>query len=406
MLNFYECHFEYNGVSSRDYNLIFACIETSRFRPIVGVKSGAFLFNRKEKANELIGDNYEDTPLSIEVEIVTCDGEPFDLKTLREVERWLFTNSLYRRLYIDMDDDKYGETYELIDGVQKRLYFNCRFLAPEKIESRGGVIGFKCTLETDSMMLWQDETSHLMLFNSEVVIQNGGLIRKLMLGDVDMDGYITAVDAQLALQVYTQVLAYPDWSDRSHWANVTDPPLTDDQLIVCDMAYTSTDYAQGNPPLIEADDPQIILNMYVADLVYIPENKKIITIDEETGDVVIVEDPAVKAPIIEVDTDIDGYTYPVVTFYTGKAGGDISIVNLSDDPSREMEFKSLPANQKVVVDSHTNVVSLYSDDGVPTGLYKFMTKKNFPRLVSGRNELNISGDIINIEYTWQNRRFL
>ena len=66
--------------------------------------------------------------------------------------------------------------------------------------------------------------------------------------------------------------------------------------------------------------------MYVADLVYIPENKKIITIDEETGDVVIVEDPAVKAPIIEVNTDIDGYTYPVVTFYTGKAGSGIQVI--------------------------------------------------------------------------------
>lgn len=405
MLNFYECHFEYDGISSREYNLIIAKLDTSDFKPIVGRKKGAFLFNRKEKANELMGDDYEDSPLSIEIELVKCDGIPFDLKTLRKAERWLFTNSIFRRMYIDMDDDKYGETYELIDGVQKRLYFNCRFLYPEKIESMGGVIGFKCTLETDSLMLWQDETTHVMQFQNSVSKTIGGVEKKILLGDIDQDGYISAKDAQTALLVYTKVLVWPSWEDKDQWASVTDPPLTDDQLIACDMDYTSEDYEADTPPHITADDPQRILMLYTADLAYLPTNKTIIIIDDQ-GVPHEVEVPGVKAPVIHVDSDIDEYTYPVVTFYTGANGGSITIKNVSDDPNRTTEFQRLPPYQKVVIDSKINSVSRYLVDGASEGLYQFMTKKNFPRLISGVNNLEISGDITSIEYTWQNRRFL
>ena len=56
-----------------------------------------------------------------------------------------------------MDCDLFGESYELVNGVQKRIYLNCRFINPEKIDGNGGLSGYHFTVECDSCMAWQDE---------------------------------------------------------------------------------------------------------------------------------------------------------------------------------------------------------------------------------------------------------
>lgn len=399
-MNLCECHFTYNDIDSRKYNLIIANLETDMFRPIVGVKEGNYYFNKASKSRELIGDDYSDTSLEIEIEIVTCGAVPLKLKEVREVERWLFTNSIFRKMYIDPDDDPLGETYELIYGVQKRLYFNCRFIAPEKIYGNGGIVGFKCTLETDSMMLWQDPIIHAFDVSKDPIeINDGGEIRRILLGDINLNGQLEAVDAQTILLVYLYGVMHEEDPDYDPWVTpryAVDPPLSKYQLIACDMDYTSEDYDNDVPPNIMAIDAQRVLLLFLCDVLSIPTPRSTIVILDD-GTVVII-DEGTKVIDIPVDTDLDGYTYPEITFFTGKTGGTIEISNLNDDPDRITKFEDVPPYSEITIDSSISRVS--------GSYYEQMTKKNFPRLISGENKIAVNGNVSSMSVSWQNRRFL
>jgi hypothetical protein len=51
-----------------------------------------------------------------------------------------------------------NQSWPAVDPIYetKRLYLNCRFINPERIENQAGVYGYKVTLEADSNMWWQD----------------------------------------------------------------------------------------------------------------------------------------------------------------------------------------------------------------------------------------------------------
>lgn len=156
MADMYGSHFEYAGVASRDWGLIFVNLNTSRMVQLGGAKEGVTIFSRSAQKRYLIDDDYSSSPVTFDVEIMTDSGRCIDSWDRRKIEKWLFNHRDYRKLYIDMMDDHRGETYEYIDGVRKRNYLNCRLINPERIEGNGGVVGYKATLEADSNMFWQD----------------------------------------------------------------------------------------------------------------------------------------------------------------------------------------------------------------------------------------------------------
>lgn len=156
MPDIYGSHFEYASTSSRVYGLIIANIETSRFTQLNGTIEGVSVFNKSVKKRYLIDNDYTGFPISYEVEIITDDDSTLDVSKRREVEKWLFNKHDYRKFYVDIADDTDGETFEIINGEQRRLYLNCRFINPERIEYNGGVVGYRATLEADSGMWWQD----------------------------------------------------------------------------------------------------------------------------------------------------------------------------------------------------------------------------------------------------------
>ena len=158
-------HFEYAGVQSRQYGLIFANVETDMFSSLSGSISSVTSFNKRNKRNYLIGNDYSEFPLSFEVEILTDDEHVISLEDRREIERWLFSRHSYSQLYLDPADDPLGETYEYVNGALKKLFLFCRFINPTKLEYNGGVVGYKCTLETDSGLLWQDTISKAFALN-------------------------------------------------------------------------------------------------------------------------------------------------------------------------------------------------------------------------------------------------
>lgn len=156
MLDFYGSHFEYAGVYSRQYGVIFANVSTERNVLLGDTISANTLFNRKGIRNYYLNDDRSESPIEFDVEFISDRDEPFEINELRKIEKWLFNTPGYSKLYLDMANDCFGETVEYINGEQKRLYLNCRFINPERIEGNGGVFGIKATMQCDSGMAWQD----------------------------------------------------------------------------------------------------------------------------------------------------------------------------------------------------------------------------------------------------------
>lgn len=151
------CHFIYAGVSSREYGLWFANADTSAFSSINGSTKTVSVFSSRGNRNFYVSDSLVDSPISIDVEIFTDDAHALSVQEIRDVEKWLFNRKGYEKLYIDIADDCFAETYDIIDGEERRYYFNCRFTNPRKIYGNGGIPGFSCTMECDSLLLWQED---------------------------------------------------------------------------------------------------------------------------------------------------------------------------------------------------------------------------------------------------------
>ncbi len=155
-MNLYGSRFTYAGTSSWTYGLMFANVEDDEFVSLTGEIEPANIYNTGERKSYIVGENYEDSPVSFDISIVTEHGNKIDKTKLREIERWLFYRSNYYKLYLDPSCGN-SDQVEIIDGVEKALYMNCRFINPQKIEHNDGIVGFKCTLQCDSHLMWQDK---------------------------------------------------------------------------------------------------------------------------------------------------------------------------------------------------------------------------------------------------------
>lgn len=87
------------------------------------------------------------------------------------------------------------------------------------------------------------------------------------------------------------------------------------------------------------------------------------------------------------DSDVDGYVYPVVRF----TGGNVDIVNITDDRNRHFTFSGLSADETITVDNEIrHIVS--SAGGAKLDCF---TSKKWMRLRRGKNSLRIvaSGEV-------------
>lgn len=162
-MELYGSHFEYAGVKSRMYDLVFANVETSRFTSVSGETKSISLFNKRNQKNYYIESDFSDSPISFDAEVVS--EHPLSRTDQREIERWLFFRNDYKPLYFDIEDDCLGEAYDIVDGSIKRFYLNCRFINPEKLEYHGGIVGYKFIVECDSPAAWQDTISKTFTIN-------------------------------------------------------------------------------------------------------------------------------------------------------------------------------------------------------------------------------------------------
>lgn len=271
------CHFTYADVSSREYNLWFAHCDTSDYASINGTTKPVTVFSSRGNRQYLVADSYKDSAVSIDVEFLTDDDRALSPREMRDIERWLFNRKKYYKLYVDIADDCNEESYQIIDGIESRYYFNCRFTNPSKIYGNGGIVGYKARMECDSYMMWQD-------------------------------------------------------------------------------AITKTFSINGTAAL----------------------SSKIIDLD--------------------VGTDVDEYIYPKVTITMASAGGNITIINNTDDTSRQTTFKSLTGSITFTMNGNLNYIS-------GSNYLKFYNR-NFIRLIPGVNRIAIVGAVSSITFEWENRRYI
>lgn len=185
-----ELSFEYNGLKSKDYGLVFAHMDTSEFKKAYGGISINAIHNKRNNMFDLTGVNYDDSRLSIEVEIIkACHKSNYDFITLEEqkfIEPILFLNNRFNELKFEKTgsesiDSVLFETVEQTirdedgspktESVEKHLFLNCMFVNPERIYNGSDMlIGYKCTLECDSNMFVQSANTHYIRLNNETKI--------------------------------------------------------------------------------------------------------------------------------------------------------------------------------------------------------------------------------------------
>lgn len=103
-----------------------------------------------------------------------------------------------------------------------------------------------------------------------------------------------------------------------------------------------------------------------------------------------------KQITVDVDTDSTEYTYPKVTIKTG-GSGDFYITNNTDDGTRLTKFVSVPSGATIVMNGETNYVSNHYDK---------MQRRNFVRLLNGKNILTVNGAVSEITIEYSARRML
>lgn len=187
MADIYGAHFTYNGVSSRTFGLLFANVTSERVTSLNGSIKGLFIFDKRSKNRYLVNNDYSESPLSYEIDIVTDNQQALTKSQCRTVEKWLFNKSSFYKLYIDQEDDCDDYTTETVDGVVKRLFLKCRFVNPSRIEGYNGVIGYHTTIETDTGYWWQDG----IVKTFETNLTTASSYKTLsVVTDTDIDDYI------------------------------------------------------------------------------------------------------------------------------------------------------------------------------------------------------------------------
>lgn len=106
---------------------------------------------------------------------------------------------------------------------------------------------------------------------------------------------------------------------------------------------------------------------------------------------------------IDVGSDYNGYTYPYIELKVGNtsASTDVVIKNVTDN-NRSMKINSVVADTTLYIDCRVGSITDSSDNSY----YDKLADQRFLRFLQGENELEITGDIDNIKFSWNNARYL
>lgn len=145
-----EHYFTYGDFNSRDFNLIFAHVETEPYNKTNGTLKVNAFYNKTNGTRYFTGYDATESPLSLEVEIVTDDASTLSMQDCKTIERKLFNSNIFKKLFVDISDVCDDDGYSMQNGEMQKLYLNCVLVNPERIVSGDGVVGYRCTVECDS----------------------------------------------------------------------------------------------------------------------------------------------------------------------------------------------------------------------------------------------------------------
>lgn len=153
-MSFLGNYFTYNGVSSKDFNLILVSINDNTNEVPSGsgieIKSASVMKNSRK----LFLGAVENQVLEIPIEIVS--REPIDLLTFLRIKQWLFGNPGYHKLQIE--DEWYSD-----------FYFNCIIKPSEDIKFNGEYFGLRCNAECDSPYAYTFPQTKTYTFDSSII---------------------------------------------------------------------------------------------------------------------------------------------------------------------------------------------------------------------------------------------
>lgn len=152
MFDIYGCHFQYGDFDSSEYDLVIANMDTSRLNILQAERNVNTVFSKKNGTHYVTNVSFNNEPQSFDAEIFTVCGHPIGESFLHDIEQALFKRNTFTKFEAI---DSYG-----FDDV----YLNCILTNPERIENDAGVVGYKFTIVTDSVMSWEEPKTETFTF--------------------------------------------------------------------------------------------------------------------------------------------------------------------------------------------------------------------------------------------------
>lgn len=408
MADIYGSHFTYGGLSSKPYDLIFANVETDRFAQVAGTISGVKIFNKNGKRNYLIDDDYSESPLSFDIDIVTGDGSTLSRAERHNIERWLFNRHRYRKLYInpayDCDSIGVGEVFPYraivsgsVGGIKGYSLALSSSTPPSALyvyfEFEDGYSASNFTFTIDGDVALTDENARGFFVKTAECNPNS----------FDRTFVIKAASESSSMSITCSVLSYT-YDVLSNEASTSMQIRNAINVYKAFISGADVEYINGEPKDIYLEcrfiSPTVLeynggIIGYRATL----EASSGYWIQEQVTETFAVDNStegSITHINIAIDTDIDDYTYPEITVVIGNTGGDVSITNYTDSTTRHTSFVDVAAGATIVIDSSYNYIS--------GQYYLKFSNQNFPRLLNGNNDLVISGDVQSVTVRYNNRR--
>lgn len=362
IINLLGCYFLYNGVFSKKYNLILGSISTDENTNLSGKYELKTIYNKAGVKNYIIDHDYSDAALEFEAEVVTADGKPLSNTDMKEIRKWLFTQSDYRKLY----GSQYYSDYEISISLKSgSLYYSALSLP---------VLG-----EIASVWILDASGSPTKSLTQADYVSgatpNSGTF------------YYNKDNKELYFNKSDLVSTKADISFFSYPGG---DYFTDDSEVYgtyLNCVFTEPEKIEGNGGTIGYKF-NIVCDSAGAWQDEVTQTKKL-SLSSTTSSANIT---------VAVDNELNSFVYPEIHIVMGSTGGTVTLTNNTDDSTRLTTLANLPANADIVIDSALNYISGRN--------YANMTDKNFPRMVDGDNTYAILGNVETIEFTYNNRKLV
>lgn len=187
------CYFEYAGISSKEFGLILAFVDSKEDTLISGGEFELITDYTPYSSEALLYGKKFEQPLEFEVDIVIDEDTELTHQDLLKIKDWLFGQDGWKTFRYD------GEGYE-------GYYLKCLFIPKETILGGENFIGLRCTLSNVSPY-WYEDTTTIQNSDLEFISSADGAILTAQL-PTDSSDFIESIFPNITLRKTS-----PLWDD-------------------------------------------------------------------------------------------------------------------------------------------------------------------------------------------------